>query len=73
MGTSLGAGPTSNVEGFQQGLRQLGYVEGRNLVLFYRWAAGKRKADAGGPPQADAALRPGQRDMGRPVQVRREA
>jgi putative tryptophan/tyrosine transport system substrate-binding protein len=31
------------VEGFQQGLRQLGYVEGQNLVLFYRWAAGKQE------------------------------
>src|SRR6202163_2621976 len=39
---SLAAGPNSGVEGFQQGLRQLGYVEGRNLVLFYRWAAGRR-------------------------------
>jgi putative ABC transport system substrate-binding protein len=30
------------VEGFQQGLLQLGYVEGQNLVLFYRWAGGKQ-------------------------------
>jgi putative tryptophan/tyrosine transport system substrate-binding protein len=39
---SPAAGPSSLTEGFQQGLRQLGYVEGQNLVLFYRWAAGKQ-------------------------------
>jgi hypothetical protein len=30
---TLSAGPTPNTEGFQQGLQQLGYVEGQNLVL----------------------------------------
>jgi ABC-type uncharacterized transport system substrate-binding protein len=39
---SGGAGPNPNVYGFQQGLRQLGYVEGQNLVLIYRWAAAQR-------------------------------
>jgi len=39
---SGGAGPNSNVYGFQHGLRQLGYVEGQNLVLIYRWAAAQR-------------------------------
>jgi putative tryptophan/tyrosine transport system substrate-binding protein len=38
---SLGVGPSANTEGFQQGLQQLGYVEGQNLVLIYRWAAGR--------------------------------
>ena len=28
-------------EAFRQGLRTLGYVEGRNLVIDYRWHAGK--------------------------------
>ena len=36
---SGGAGPNPNVYGFQHGLRELGYVEGQNLVLIYRWAA----------------------------------
>jgi putative ABC transport system substrate-binding protein len=39
---SGGTGPNPNVYGFQEGLRQLGYVEGRNLVLIYRWAAAQR-------------------------------
>jgi ABC-type uncharacterized transport system substrate-binding protein len=39
LGDRSGAGPRR--EAFLQGLRDLGYVEGRNLVIEYRYAEGK--------------------------------
>lgn len=33
----------SNVEAFQQGLRDLGYVVGQNIILEYRYAEGRRE------------------------------
>ena len=33
--------PTVQMQAFQQGLRDLGYVEGQNLVMEYRYGEGK--------------------------------
>ena len=39
-GTSA-SGSAGNLEAFRQGLRDIGYVEGRNITLEYRYAEGK--------------------------------
>src|SRR5258708_2914871 len=37
----LTAGRTANIDNLLHALRDLGYVEGRNLVMEFRWADGK--------------------------------
>jgi ABC-type uncharacterized transport system substrate-binding protein len=40
---SPGSGPGDLIRSFLQGMRELGYVEGKNLIVEYRWAAGKNE------------------------------
>lgn len=41
LGAAAASGYASYVEGLRMGLRDLGYVEGKNIVMEFRWAEGK--------------------------------
>ena len=47
----LGSPPDPLLEAFKQGLRELGYVEGRNIGIEYRWAEGRDERLLGVPIQ----------------------
>ena len=46
LGNSSPSLESNLVEAFREGLRQLGYVEGRNLTIKYRWAEGEQNRSA---------------------------
>jgi len=47
LGNSTPSLESALVEGFRQGLREKGYIEGQNIVLHYRWAEGRIEAMPG--------------------------
>jgi putative tryptophan/tyrosine transport system substrate-binding protein len=51
---TLNAGPSDRDEVFRQGLRELGWVDGQNVMIEYRWLAGKTEQIT---PVADELVR----------------
>ena len=46
LGNASPALEATQVDAFREGLRQLGYVEGQNLVITYQWAEGQQERHA---------------------------
>jgi putative tryptophan/tyrosine transport system substrate-binding protein len=41
LGTNIGPGSLPPIDAFREGLRQLGYIEGQNIIVEYRWGRGQ--------------------------------
>ena len=52
LGSTSPSGYASQMEAFRRGLRDLGYVEGQNLVIEFRWARGRTNVFQNCPPSS---------------------
>jgi putative ABC transport system substrate-binding protein len=55
LGTNIGPASLPPIDAFREGLRQLGYIEGQNIIVEFRWARGQ--ADEASVAQAAELVR----------------